>query len=93
MCFHNIAEQLEGDGQLERAEIWYRRAIACCLEAYGVQTEAHAAANWQLGGECCPRKLERRAERRLFTLLAALAGVPPKDRPAVGLVAGVSIDV
>ena len=45
------------------------------------------------GGECCPRKLERRAERRLFTLLAALAGVPPKDRPAVGLVAGVSIDV
>ena len=44
MCFHNIAEQLEGEGQLERAEIWYRRAIACCLEAYDAQKEAHAAA-------------------------------------------------
>ena len=40
MCFHNIAEQLEGEGQLERAEIWYRRAIACCLEAYDAQKEA-----------------------------------------------------
>ena len=44
VCFHNIAEQLEGEGQLERAEVWYRRAIACCLEAYDAQKEAHAAA-------------------------------------------------